>query len=177
MTVTVEPFAPRLEDSSVDWTIATPNNDCEELVAGLRDRLLADLPRTGMLLYRLVEGYGSQHPELAQLLELFSRLSGDVKMHLAHEQAAVLPRLRDGNACDADEAAELLLPLEAEQHVARHLLAEIRARALDYRPPTGACVTHRQVLIALESLERDLNDLFGFEDNILFPKVMQGSHW
>jgi len=174
MTLQTESWIAPVAAADTEWDTGTPLDRCEDLATVMHERLRTHLPRIGLLLYRVAEGDAGTHPELPRLLELFSQLSGEVKLHLAHEETLLLPWLHDRVEVPlaSDEAMEMLLPLEVEQQNARRLLAQIRAMTHDYSPPADACAAYRSVLRALEHLEREVADLIGFEDNILYPRIL-----
>jgi regulator of cell morphogenesis and NO signaling len=64
--------------------------------------------------------------------------------------------------------------MEAE-HVEHGVnLAKTRSLAHDFVPPAEACTTWKALYNGLEELEREIMTHIHLENNLLFPKVLQG---
>ena len=64
--------------------------------------------------------------------------------------------------------------MEQEHEHAGNLLNDIRILSDDYMPPQDACTTYRLCFAALKAFELDLHEHVHLENNILFPKAIEG---
>lgn len=164
--------------SQRNWSDISLSELCDDIVATYQQPLREELPRIGMLLYHVAEGHGFRHPELNRVLELFSLLSGDLKLHMTREDEFVFPMIADresGRPVDEEDLVQIIERLELEHGAAAQTLDEIRQLTQDFHIPADACGTYRTVLESLQGLSRDLQELNGIEENILFPRVLQMS--
>lgn len=167
--------ADRKADSAIrNWSEIPLGELCDCIVHVYHDPLKQELPRIGMLLYRVAEGDGTRHPELNRVLELFSLFSGDMKLLMTKEEEVLFPMIAEiGDEPLGHHFAESIARFEAEHEQIGHALDEIRQLTHDFNPPSEACSTYKAVLDALRNLDRDLHEHTGIENNILFPRVFQ----
>lgn len=167
--------ADRKADSAVrNWAEIPLGELCDCIVKVYHAPLKQELPRIGMLLYRVAEGDGERHPELHRVLELFSLFSGDLKLHLTKEEEIFFRMVTEIEADAHDhDLSKLIECLEAEHEHALHALDEMRNLTHDFNPPSDACSTYKAVMDALRNLTRDLHEHLGIENNILFPRVFR----
>jgi regulator of cell morphogenesis and NO signaling len=166
----------RKEDSAVrNWSEIPLGELCDCIETTLHSQLKQELPRVGVLLYRVAEGHGERHPELCRVLELYSLFSGDLKMHMTKEEEMLFPLIRElERTGSADqELFSMLERLEIEHECANQALREMRSLTRDFNPPADASDCYRAVLDALRNLENLLQEHFGIENNVLFPRVFQ----
>jgi len=164
------------EDSAVrNWSEISLGDLCNDIVAGFHEPLREELPRIGLLLFRVAEGDAERHPELNRILELFSLFSGDLKLHMTKEEEAVFPLIRklEERREPCADLSEIVGRLELEHASATETLENMRQLTHDFCPPSDACGAYRAVLDALHGLEHNLHEHFGIENNILFPRVFQ----
>jgi len=166
----------RKEDSAVrNWSEIPLGELCDCIETTFHTHLKEELPRVGVLLYRVAEGHGERHHELNRVLELYSLFSGELKMHMMKEEETLFPFIRElERSGSADEDLfRMLEQLEIEHQCASQALREMRSLTHDFHPPADACDAYRAVLDALRSLEDILQEHFGIENNVLFPRVFQ----
>src|SRR5580698_2080698 len=86
----------RKEDSAVrNWSEIPLGDLCDCIEAMFHGQLKEELPRIGILLYRVSEGHGQRHPELNRVLELYSHFSGDLKLHMIKEEETLFPLIKE----------------------------------------------------------------------------------
>lgn len=164
------------EDSSVrNWAEAPLGDLCDCIEQVFHASLRRELPRVGMLLYYVAEAHGDHHPELRRVLDLYSHLSGDMKLHMTIEEEHLFPLIKAVEAGEAnvDDPMTPIMQMEVEHDEMFRRLEEIRQLTLDFQVPADACSTYREALSALHDLEADLNEHVSLENNILFPRVAQ----
>jgi len=166
----------RKEDSAErNWSEIPLAELCDCIETTFHRQLKTELPRIGILLYRVTEGLGNRHHELHRVLELYSLFSGDLKMHMMREEETLFPLIRElerTGSADQD-LFRMLEQMEIEHECASQSLREMRSLTRDFNPPADACDTYRAVLDALRNLESVLHEHFGLENNVLFPRVFQ----
>jgi regulator of cell morphogenesis and NO signaling len=166
----------RKEDSAVrNWSEIPLGDLCDCIETTLHSQLKRELPRVGVLLYRVAEGHGERHPELTRVLELYSLFSGDLKMQMTKEEETLFPLIRElERTCSADQNLfRMLEQMEIEHECTNQALREMRSLTHDFNPPADASDAYRAVLDALRNLENHLQEHFGIENNVLFPRVFQ----
>jgi len=161
----------RLE--GVDWHRASVEDLCAHIVAEHHAYLNRTLPRIQEQLVTVIAAHGPAHPELAELVAIFTRIRHELEPHLATEEHRLFPVCiaveRGGPSVDE----ELLREHEREHASVGAELARLRAQANDYEPGRALCATHRSLLTALADLERDLHQHIHEENNILFAHVRE----
>ncbi len=166
----------RKQDSAErNWSEIPLRELCDCIESTFHCQLKTELPRVGILLYRVAEGHAERHHELSRVLELFSLFSGDLKMHMLKEEETLFPLIREleqTGSADQD-LFRMLEQIEIEHECASQSLREMRSLTRDFNPPADACDAYRAVLEALRNLESVLQEHFGLENNILFPRVFQ----
>lgn len=164
-------------DDTPDWTEMSIEELCDHIVTAHHLRLKDELPRLGMLLYRVMEAHAELHPELTRVLELFSLFAGDLKLHMAREEQIAFPlfkrlgtRAGDSESIGAD-VLKLLEELEEEHQQTSKNLEEIRHLMNEFVAPGDACETYRFVNAALRDMEMGLKKQVDIENNILLPRA------
>jgi regulator of cell morphogenesis and NO signaling len=132
-----------------------------------------EAPRLNALLAKVIARHGEQHPELAQIGDLFHTLSEELLAHMQKEEQVLFPLLEkmDGPPLDAPIARML-----ADHDDAGALTAKIRALSGNFQPPANACPSYRGLYHGLEEFERDLHQHVHLENNILFPASLSRAH-
>jgi iron-sulfur cluster repair protein YtfE (RIC family) len=119
----------------------------------------------------VVRVHGPSHAGLHDLQRAFVGMSEELLAHLKTEEHVLFPAARrlelDGVPVDGPlfEKHE-----QDHEHVGDSLTA-LRELTSDYRTDSALCSTHRALLDALQSLERDLHQHVHEENNVLFPRV------
>ena len=140
------------------------------------------IARLGPLFEKVCAVHGGNHPELAQLRQVFSGLAGELTTHLMKEEMVLFPcvlRMEESVA-----AGEPVLPspfgsmrnpvamMTAEHDGAGNALREMRRIAGNYAPPADACVSFQALYSGLAALEADLHRHIHLENNVLFPRAV-----
>lgn len=134
---------------------------------------------------KIAEVHGSNHPEVLEIAEIFSKIVTDLADHLRYEQEVFFPAIK---RCDAagkshavPDATDLesiragLGKLQQEHEEVGEAIHRIRHLAKDYEIPGDACNTFRLTYQKLKEFEDDLHRHVHLENNILFPKTAQFS--
>lgn len=134
-------------------------------------------------LNKIVKVHGSDHPELAEIEQIFTSSAGELSMHMKKEELIVFPRIKKIEHCS--ESGEPLPParFDSIQTPISAMLHEhgeegerfrqIAALSNNYSPPADACNTYRLTYALLQEFEKDLHLHIHLENNILFPKAIK----
>jgi regulator of cell morphogenesis and NO signaling len=151
---------------------------CDHIVGTHHAYLRRELPRLAALLNTVTAVHGARHPELAQIQTMFAPFAADLMLHLLKEEQVLFPlirRLAAGGTprefgCDVHNPVAVM---EAEHDQAGEVLKRMRALSGDYNPPADACNSYRELLRAMDELERDLHLHVHKENNVLFPRACE----
>jgi len=161
------------EHDAREWSCLSQSALCQQLCAA-HASFREELPRLGLLLYRLAEGDGDRYPELHRILQLFSLFSGELKLHMTKEEVILFPLIEElEGGLEVGDISILIERLETEHEQAADALSELRQLTHDFTPPSNACETYRLMLDDLMDLEHDLREHFDVENNILFSRACQ----
>lgn len=134
-------------------------------------------------LNKVVKVHGAQHPELAEIEELFNASAGELTMHMKKEELVLFPFIRkmaeakaNGQSIPTPHFGTVQNPINMMHH--EHDAEGERFRKIseltnNYTPPTDACNTYRVTFSLLKEFEEDLHLHIHLENNILFPKAIQ----
>jgi regulator of cell morphogenesis and NO signaling len=166
--------------SEPDWSKERLSVLVDNIVSTHHAYLRKALPNLGAMAEKVYRVHGENHPELLNLLEVFSALYAELDSHMYKEENILFPAVKqiELGALPPQAGAQLFGPIsvmEAEHESAGRALEELRRITSDYTPPEGACNTYRGLFAGLEELERDLHWHIHKENNILFPRALTGS--
>ena len=141
----------------------------------------SECPRINALAQKVVGVHGKNHPELLQVQETFSALSGELSVHLMKEEQILFPYVvRMEESVLAGEPAPpamfgtVMNPIGMmmrEHDGAGDALRSLRSITSDYKLPEDACTSYRGLYEALQGFEADLHQHIHLENNILFPRA------
>jgi len=169
------------EGGGPDWTYASLESLCAQIVATHHAYVRREIPRIWQLAQRVVARHGDSHPELLHIQRLVKVLGEDLTQHLAKEETILFPYIAnlERNAAGCGPAplgcfGTINNPVRmmiAEHDAAGEMLAELRRLTDNFTAPEGACPTWRGFYQALQEFERDLHQHVHLENNILFPRA------
>ena len=127
--------------------------------------------------------HGGRHPELVEILQLFTTITEEMTEHMYKEENVLFPRIKELEKHYA-EKIPLALPasayieapiamMEQEHESAGSLLEKIREKTNNYTAPADACTTYRVAFASLQAFEADLHQHVHMENNILFPRAVE----
>jgi len=130
-------------------------------------------------LEKIVNVHGKNHPELAEIKQLFVDSAGELTSHMKKEELVLFPYIRKMEQTK-QSVASLHPPFGTVQNPIRMMMHEhdnegerfrkIAALSNDYTPPEDACNTYKVTFALLKEFEDDLHLHIHLENNILFPK-------
>jgi regulator of cell morphogenesis and NO signaling len=134
--------------------------------------------RIESLLAKVVNKHSALRPEVRELHDVFCALAQELSMHMLKEERVLFPVLL-GETCATQSCfgsiANPISRMIEEHDDAGDLLVSIRRLTNDFAPPADACPTFVALYQALNEFEQDLHQHIHLENNILFPKALQGN--
>ncbi len=163
---------------STDWTRAPLSHLTDHIVHTHHDYLREELPRLEFLVGKVLNAHGQNHPELAELQQVFQGLKAELEAHMVKEEQVLFPmcvQMETTHSLNCNHCGSITNPIrvmEMEHDSAGNALARMRELTKDYTPPSDACNTFRVMLDSLRALEEDTHLHIHKENNILHPRVM-----
>jgi regulator of cell morphogenesis and NO signaling len=138
-----------------------------------------EIERLTPLMAKVVMRHVDRHPELFDLLNVFTALTESLVPHMRKEEYVLFPyieELEQAAIMDrlpaAPQFGSVKNPIRmmmAEHDADGDRLRKMRAITNDYALPEGACPTFTALYAGLVELERDLHRHIHLENNVLFP--------
>ena len=134
-------------------------------------------------LNKVVKVHGNQHPELAEVEQLFNESAGELTVHMKKEEFILFPFIR--KMVKVEDTQEGFAPphfgtvqnpiamMHHEHDIEGERFRKIAALTNNYAPPADACNTYRVTFSLLKEFEEDLHLHIHLENNILFPKAIE----
>jgi len=130
-----------------------------------------EVPRL-LAMARKVEEVHAERPTCPRgLADHLAHVLEALELHMEKEEQILFPLIRAGQGPLAGMPVRVM-EHEHEDH-ARNL-ARLRELAHDFVPPPDACTTWRALYLGLAELEREVMEHVHLENNVLFPRALQG---
>jgi regulator of cell morphogenesis and NO signaling len=188
--VSEEEITERLRENNADvepadknWASA-PLGDLTQHIREKHHRYVREaVQRVPALLTRVKTKHGNNHPEIAEIEDLFLKIGRDMTMHMQTEEQILFPYIEAlGRAANGEAVLEppffqtVRNPVQAmmEEHdAAAALVNRIHAASSAYTPPANACASYQALYRDLQEFEADLHEHVHLENNILFPRAIE----
>lgn len=162
-----------------DWRNAPASELIDYIVQTHHAFLQKELPVIGEFVTKILRVHGARQGEiLSALHRKFHTLKTELEQHLIAEETVLFPLVcefeKNPDAQTLKKAQSAIASLEGEHSGAGDILKEMRDVTEDYTLPEHACRTYTLAFQKLEALEADLFEHIHLENNILFPRVMNG---
>lgn len=166
----IEEDRPRPDDT--DWTARPLSDLVDFIVVHYHRGLQEELPRLQKLAEKVALVHGAKDPaRFDALLGAFGTLHAELLQHMEKEEQVLFPWIRAGQGPNTAGPIEVM---RMEHDDAGDLLDQLRELTGDYVVPEGACGSWRALWTGLEALERDLHAHIHLENNVLFPRALDG---
>lgn len=154
------------------WDDATLPDLIDHIEGRYHRRLDEELPRLEAMARKVLRAHGDKAPDvLPDLVDTFVSLRAELEQHMAKEERVLFPMIRTGHGSSATAPISVM---EDEHESAGEALRRLRALTDGYRVPEGACNTWRALWAGLAALEEDMHQHIHLENNILFPRALEG---
>jgi len=142
-----------------------------------------EIERLRLLIEKVNNAHGQNHPELARLRSLFTTLSAELEPHMMKEERMLFPyvvQMEDAMRRERTHpyppfgtVANPVRMMMLEHETAGELLREMREVTGNYAIPPDACISYQTLYEALDGFEKDLHQHIHLENNILFPRSVE----
>lgn len=139
----------------------------------VKDKIVEIVP----YLTKVASVHGSNHPELLEVLELFTGCAAELTAHMQKEEQILFPfvsaMVAGTGAKPAFGSVQNPIRVMMDEHTAEgERFRKIAALTNNYQAPSDACNTYRVTYALLKEFEDDLQLHIHLENNILFPQAV-----
>ncbi|MDC3378793.1 iron-sulfur cluster repair di-iron protein [Planctomycetota bacterium] len=144
----------------------------DHILVAFHEPLREELPRLEAMCRKVNRVHHDKAPEqLSKLLDCYLALKDELEAHMLKEERVLFPMIKRGHGASAREP---MACMEHEHVRAGSALKRIRALTSDFVAPEAACNTWRALWSGLEALEASLHQHIHLENNVLFPRAVEG---
>jgi regulator of cell morphogenesis and NO signaling len=167
-------------DDEVAWADLEPVELIDHVLAVHHAYLRDELPALDQLANKVASVHGERHPELIDLAATVAELRADLLPHMAREELALFPMIRqlvaaDGETTQGPTAADLdrgpIASMRIEHDQTGRLLERLRSLSSDFDVPADGCASYTSLYQRLAALEADTHLHVHKENNVLFEAV------
>ena len=156
----------------VRWDEAPLEDVIEHILAAYHAPLREELPRLEAMARKVLDVHRDKDPDrLTELVSVYTGLQHELESHMAKEEQILFPMIRAGQGSMAGAPISVM---EHEHESAGAALRRLRELTDDYEVPAAACNTWRALWHGLAALEESLHQHIHLENNILFPRALNG---
>jgi regulator of cell morphogenesis and NO signaling len=160
------------QERIVRWDLSPIGELIDYILMKYHAGLNEELPRLEAMARKVANVHGDKDPErLHRLVQAVLELRAELESHMLKEEQILFPVIRAGRAMGADGPIAVMM---REHETAGELLRLIRELTNNYTVPPEACNTWQALWRGLEALEEDLHEHIHLENNILFPRALDG---
>lgn len=157
--------------TKIRWDTAPISELVAFIVSRYHDRLRTELPELIALAYKVENRHADKATCPRGLADHLVEVRDNVVMHLAKEERVLFPLILDGMGRMASGPIRVM---EQEHDDHRENLLRTRALTKNFTPPEEACTSWRALYLRLDELEADLMEHIHLENNVLFPRALEG---
>lgn len=167
-------------DSDVAWADLEPVELIDHVLAVHHAYLREELPALEQLANKVASVHGPRHAELPEIATTVAALRADLEPHMAREELALFPMIRqlvaaDGAAQADPTVADLeqgpIATMRMEHDHTGRLLGTLRSLTSNFEVPADGCASYTSLYQRLEALEQDTHLHIHKENNVLFEAV------
>lgn len=139
-------------------------------------------PKTLVLLEKVCEVHGEDHPELHDVRRLYESSLNELTLHLQKEERILFPFIYQiAQAYEAqtpmpqapfgtvENPINMMMHEHDQEGERMRQISELTGK---YRVPENACNSYRQVMRELHAFETHLHEHIHIENNIIFPRAI-----
>lgn len=160
------------KDPEVRWDREPLPKLIDHILTTYHAPLKEELPRLETMARKVVEVHGSKQPEaLPELLQVLVGLKTELEEHMMKEERVLFPMIASGQGTQTQGPVSVM---EHEHESAGQALARLRELTDGFTVPEEACNTWRALWHGLHALEKAMHRHIHLENNILFPRALEG---
>lgn len=144
----------------------------EHILRRYHDSLRANLPALLEAAQRVERVHGKKPSCPTGLASLLGQLADELEQHMTKEEQMLFPAIAAGRLGSAIHMPVRVMMQEHDDH--GETLERLRKLATDFVPPPEACATWRALYDGLAKLESELMEHIHLENNVLFPRALNG---
>lgn len=142
------------------------------IIGTYHEPLRTDLPALLEAARRVERVHGKKPSCPNGLASFLEQLTADLEQHLDKEEQGLFPAIRSGRCGGPLHMPVRVMMQEHEDHGAH--LQRLRELTTGFVPPAEACATWRALYAGLAKLESELMEHIHLENNVLFPRALNG---
>lgn len=139
--------------------------------------VLKTLPELLFYTQKIAAVHGSNHKELQEVADLFSKINQELLQHMKNEEEVLFPAIKDVLKTNSQEAKKTIQSeisrMTGEHEFAGGAMDRINEITDGYKVPADGCSTYQVTFKLLQQFEDDLHIHVHLENNILFPKAQK----
>ncbi len=169
-----------VQSSGPDWTISSLKDLIDHILTTYHQPLRQELSRIAQLAEKVARVHGDNHPEMVEVLNIFTRFKAQLELHMQKEEMVLFPGIASMEATGSTQifgcGGGIEHPIEVMSHEhddAGEALCAMRKLTHDYAPPADACSSFKVLLFSLAQIESDMHQHVHKENNILFPRALE----
>lgn len=125
---------------------------------------------------KIASVHGANHPELAEISDLFGQINAELLQHLKNEEEVLFPAIKEvisnGNSGALATIKSEIERMTMEHEFAGGAMDKINVLSMGYKVPADGCNTYHVTYNLLHQFENDLHIHVHLENNILYPKAI-----
>jgi len=141
------------------------------------------IPQIQLLIDKVVDRHGANHPELKSIKDLFKQLSNDLLLHMRKEEIVLFPFIKE--LVEAESGFKPVSPpafgsvkspisvMNMEHQTSAIMLNKLFRLGNGYQIPDDADDLFHELYVNLKEFDDDLRHHIHVEDDILFPKTIE----
>ncbi len=140
------------------------------------------IPELLEYLNKIAKVHGKNHPELHEVLQLFTESAGELTKHMKKEELILFPFIKKLVTASTSNTSLAPPPFGTVENPISMMHTEhdnegerfrtIAKLTNNYTPPADACNTYKVSFAMLQEFEEDLHKHIHLENNILFKKAI-----
>jgi regulator of cell morphogenesis and NO signaling len=142
------------------------------IIARFHEPLRADLPALTEAARKIERVHAKKASCPVGLASFLEEVAAELQEHLLKEEQVLFPAIYAGAHGGRVHMPVRVLMQEHDDHGAS--LRRLRELATGFVPPPEACATWRALYAGLYKLEADLMEHIHLENNVLFPRALEG---
>ena len=154
------------------WDQAPLEDLIDHILVTYHQPLREELPRLMQMSEKVLKVHGDKDPEtLSELNSVVLALKSELEQHMQKEEQILFPMIRQGKG---PMTGGPIAVMEQEHASAGAALERLNELTRGYEVPEQACNTWRALWHGLAALEESLHQHIHLENNILFPRALNG---
>jgi len=154
------------------WDQASLDDLIDHILVSYHRPLDEELPRLAQMSDKVLQVHGEKDPEMfSELNSVIHALKSELEQHMMKEEQILFPMILQGQGAMAGGPISVM---DQEHLSAGSALERINKLTNGYEVPEQACNTWRALWHGLAALEESLHQHIHLENNILFPRALNG---